>query len=251
MPWFKVDDAFSVHPKAIKAGNKAIGLWTRAGSWCAQQLTDGHVPAYVVPMLGGDDEDAEALIGVRLWVAVDGGYQFRDWSDYQPSKESVQAEREAARERQRRAREAAKVKRHGVTSPVTNGVTVGVTNAEVQAQSRSPHPIPSHPDQNTAARAAATAAFDEFWAVYPKKAAKGQAVKAYRAAVKKVDAATILAALRAQLPWFASQEKPDGDFRPNASSWLNGERWADELSPRPTVVPGDQWSRALVVGRDV
>ena len=33
MPWFNVDDGFAFHRKAVRAGNAAIGLWTRAGSW--------------------------------------------------------------------------------------------------------------------------------------------------------------------------------------------------------------------------
>lgn len=29
MPWFRVDDDFALHPKAIAAGNAALGLWVR------------------------------------------------------------------------------------------------------------------------------------------------------------------------------------------------------------------------------
>ena len=35
MPWFIVDDSAHSHPKLIKAGNSAVGLWMRCGSYAA------------------------------------------------------------------------------------------------------------------------------------------------------------------------------------------------------------------------
>lgn len=67
--------------------------------------------------------------------------------------------------------------------------------------------------------------FDEFWAIYPRKIGKGQALKAFRAALKKTDAETITAAVKSY-PWPSERE-----FIPHASTWLNGERWADETTP--------------------
>ncbi|WP_187289418.1 hypothetical protein [Xylanimonas cellulosilytica] len=60
------------------------------------QLTDGRIPAYMLPMLGGNLDDANALVDVGLWdKADDGGWEFHDWSDYQPDAASVKAKREA------------------------------------------------------------------------------------------------------------------------------------------------------------
>src|SRR5690606_34333209 len=42
--------------------------------------------------------------------------------------------------------------------------------------------------------------FTDWWAAYPRKRGKGQAIKAYRAARKKADAETLLTALRRQTP---------------------------------------------------
>jgi hypothetical protein len=44
MPWFRLEDSFHNHPKVHQAGNAAIGLWVRCGTYSAQYLTDGHVP---------------------------------------------------------------------------------------------------------------------------------------------------------------------------------------------------------------
>jgi hypothetical protein len=48
MPHFRVDDALHSHPKAQRAGDEAIGMWTRAGSFCMAYLTNGFVPEWWV-----------------------------------------------------------------------------------------------------------------------------------------------------------------------------------------------------------
>ena len=105
MTWFKVDDGFHSHPKAFRAGTAALGLWVRAGSWAASQLTDGFVPAEVVRMYGTTTM-AKALVAAGLWTKVDGGYCFHQWADdgRQPTRQQVEAERAAARERMKKRR---------------------------------------------------------------------------------------------------------------------------------------------------
>ena len=105
MPWFKVDDGLAFSLKAVAAGNGAMGLWVRAGSWSMQQLSDGFVPAPMVLALGGATADAEALVAAGLWEMAADGYLFHDWAEYQPTREQVFAERAAATERKRKSRE--------------------------------------------------------------------------------------------------------------------------------------------------
>jgi hypothetical protein len=45
MPFFPVDDGLWGHPKADAAGDAALGLWTRAGSYCAKYTTEGTMTA--------------------------------------------------------------------------------------------------------------------------------------------------------------------------------------------------------------
>lgn len=104
MVWFKVDDTLATHPKAVRAGNAAMGLWVRAGSWAASQLTDGYVPSDMIAVLGGRPADARRLVEVGLWVNVEGGYRFHQWLDRQPTREETEQKRDAWRERQRKAR---------------------------------------------------------------------------------------------------------------------------------------------------
>lgn len=104
MAWFKVDDHLAHNMKAIAAGNTALGLWVRAGSWACQQLTDGFVPTTMVTALGGTDADAAALTEAGLWHIVDGGWVFHDWAEYQEDSGKVKERRAAARERMRTVR---------------------------------------------------------------------------------------------------------------------------------------------------
>lgn len=144
MPWFKVDDGFAFHRKAIKAGNAGIGLWVRAGSWCAQQLTDGHVPEEMLLLLGATTSDAEALVNAGLWVHSDGGYEFRGWHDFQPTKAEVEEERAKARERQKTWR---KNRRNAGSNAVTDGVTNDASDAVTDSVSHGgSNDAPSLPD---------------------------------------------------------------------------------------------------------
>lgn len=77
--------------------------------------------------------------------------------------------------------------------------------------------------------------FDEFWSTYPLKKSKGDARKAWRKAVEKVGAQTVIdGALRfAQDPNLPRGENKG--FIPYPATWLNGERWEDDpLPPRPS-----------------
>jgi len=80
--------------------------------------------------------------------------------------------------------------------------------------------------------------FEEFWGLYPRRVSKGQAVKAWGAALKLpgVDAATILAGLTAQLPALAAR---DPRYVKHPSSWLNAQCWADEIDAKPQVSEWD------------
>lgn len=67
--------------------------------------------------------------------------------------------------------------------------------------------------------------FDRFWDLYPRRVAKATALKAYRAARKKVSQDVIAAAL--QLHISAMRRRPL-DKVPHASTWLRSEPWHDD-----------------------
>ncbi len=138
MTWFKVDDNLAFHPKVLAAGNAAMGLWVRAGSWSAQQLTDGRIPDSILLSLG-TVKQAESLARVGLWTRAEGAWQFHGWSDVgrQPTRATVEAERAASAERQRKHREEKGLSRRDST--VSHGVSHGDVTPLVT-------PTPTRPD---------------------------------------------------------------------------------------------------------
>ena len=103
MPWFRLEDSFHHHPKVLRAGNAAVGLWVRCGTYSAQYLTDGHVPAEIAREYGRPRE-IDALVETALWLPNGDGFEIRDFLEYQPSAEDIRAERAKARERQAKRR---------------------------------------------------------------------------------------------------------------------------------------------------
>lgn len=86
--------------------------------------------------------------------------------------------------------------------------------------------------------------FDQWWAEYPKKKTKKKArelyVKLYTAG-KLPDLLTHIQLIRS---WKKSQEwkKDGGQFIPYPTTWLNGERWEDELQEEVQRVEIDKQS---------
>jgi len=103
MAWFRIDDNFHQHPKVMRAGNAAVGLWVRCGAYSSSYLTDGHVQTEVATAMGSRRE-VDALLAAKLWVPNGDGFVMPDYLDYNPSAEQVRAERAAARERQAKRR---------------------------------------------------------------------------------------------------------------------------------------------------
>jgi hypothetical protein len=113
MTWFKVDDGFWCHPKALTLPDAAVALWTRAGSWSAQQLTDGGVPREALAMFRAKPRAADQLVDVGLWAPTVTGWTFHDWTDYQPTRAQVEADRAATAARVAAWRERQRTRKRG------------------------------------------------------------------------------------------------------------------------------------------
>lgn len=118
MVWFKVDDGFHAHPKAVAAGNAACGLWARCGSYSSHYSTDGFIPNDTAKLYGSRAEIAK-LVAAGLWTVEDGGYRMHDFHEYNPTAEEVAEDRARNAERQKRWRGGRR--RNTVTEAVSNG----------------------------------------------------------------------------------------------------------------------------------
>lgn len=266
MPYFAVDDRFGTHrkvlaiPRAIRLAT--VGLWTLAGSWSAGHLTDGQIPAYMLEELGGDPQMAAALVAAGLWRATEDGWEFYDWAgNGNFTRAQVDEKRAGNARRQAEWRERRNASRDA-ESPVTNGKVTRYVTGEVTGGNCAPsHPIPSlpiptpslrsgEPEGDSAGEAppwaefestapakpadAITAEFEDFWRAYPRKVGKGQALKAYRTARRKVEAEVIAAALHT---YRAVIQDRSPEMIRHPSTWLNGEPWEDDpdaIAPTPT-----------------
>jgi len=84
--------------------------------------------------------------------------------------------------------------------------------------------------------------FEEFWKLYPRRVAKGDARKAWKQTEGiRPPLPELLNAIRQQMrsdQW----RKNDGQFVCYPATWLRGERWSDELKVTlPGVVDGKEW----------
>jgi len=74
--------------------------------------------------------------------------------------------------------------------------------------------------------------FDEFWKVYPRKENRGKARIAYEKARKSTPQEVIVeGAVR-----YRDDPSREAAFTAHGASWLNGERWSDELLPSRDAV---------------
>lgn len=105
MSWFKVDDKLHSHPKWIALPKGAQALWTTAGSWASDQLTDGHIPTSALRSLRGTAREADQLVTAGLWETTDTGWVFHDWHARNPRREQVVERRAKSAERIRQWRE--------------------------------------------------------------------------------------------------------------------------------------------------
>lgn len=159
MPHFRVDDALHSHPKAQRAGDDALGLWARAGSFCMAYLTDGFVPEWWVKQQQKGTAKAKKLVAAGLWeegVERDGekGYQFHEFlgPGRQDSKAQIEADREKWRKKKAAQREDSTKDSPRESQVVSPGDTSGESPGEslrVTRDPTQPNPISNSPTEES------------------------------------------------------------------------------------------------------
>jgi hypothetical protein len=93
--------------------------------------------------------------------------------------------------------------------------------------------------------------FTDFWAAYPRRTAVAVARKAWAKAIKRAKPEAIIEAIQAQV---AAGCFPDKTYTPYPATWLNADRWLDEIeTAAPKTLADDlaaQFRAAALAGDD-
>ena len=123
--------------------------------------------------------------------------------------------------------------------------------------------LPGNPQKNhqiepgretTRGEALLAEGFDRFWAVYPRREGKGDARKAWPAAVKAAGGVTPIIAGAER---YATDPNREARYTATPGPWLRGERWGDDPLParggqrprQPAGPPAEDERRARPSGR--
>jgi hypothetical protein len=216
MTWVKIDDSFPDHPKIKGLKDDEFRLYMTALCYSSRYLTDGVIPLNIVRTFiesRSKSPRISALIDANLWEIVADNIVILSYSEYQFTKERVETERKLAAERMAKSR--------GLRRTDT------VTEGEVHPPHTHPIPIPI-PNKDIKKENPSDSEFNLFWAIYPRKEAKGAARTAFIKACRKVPFDVIVEGVKR----FANDPNRQDEFTAHASTWLNQERWSDEALPQ-------------------
>lgn len=167
--YLRLDIGFWDHPKALAAGADGRVLWLVALAWSRGQLTDGDVPAAVLPLLAfkagltvdSAQTAADRCVEVGLLERTASGWSIHDYAEHQTTRAEIDGIRQAWRDRQAKRRKAAQntpdsghedvtcdndVSHGGVTRPETESETETETEDLKSQSSRGPFtPDPGYP----------------------------------------------------------------------------------------------------------
>lgn len=116
MPHFAVDERAHGHRKLVRAGNAAVGLWVRLGSYSCDQLSDGLIPGAIAAAYGTGPQLAKLVtVGLlhpaghacdRCADPEPGDYVLHDYIGPNPSRVTVEKRKAAAAAKKRGQRAA-------------------------------------------------------------------------------------------------------------------------------------------------
>jgi hypothetical protein len=230
--WVRLDDSIAHHPKFVRAGPEAFGLFVAGLCYCNRYETDGLIPKLAVPHLLPGIAGRRAMeLGQRLaangprpsWVDEGEHYRVHDYELYQlvrdDSRERLKRDQAAERKRRQRARER------------DAGVTV---TRDGHAALPGPLP-PSRPvlyrGEFSSAPARETdrdlrGEFGAWFAAYPRQEGEAPALQAWLDAPEHPPLGELLAVLAAQR---AASSDPN--------YWRKAERYVRELGWRDQPLP--------------
>ncbi len=135
------------------------------------------------------------------------------------------------------------------SNPLTDGAQPPDKNGNSAANPLTAACHPNrHKEEPSLLEPSLTDGFEIFWKAYPYKVAKGAAVKAWSKIIqKKIPLTVILTAIEQQKDSVLSKTRDGGKFIPFPASWLNAERYLDEVQQpkKAKIENGDTWGNFI------
>ena len=251
MAWLKVEQSLREHRKILALAEalrisepQAVGHLVYLWLWALDNISDGILPksskiiAKVCDWSGHADRFVQALIDAELVDSTEGDLTIHDWQDYSGRLlKQREDKRNLMRERRAKASESASQPDDNAAPACRNGAGT-VPELCRNGDGSVPHLEKSREEKRREEKnkhlstgAGPADDFDAFWTLYPRKEGKGQARRAFTSAAKKIGANAVIDGLKSHLEALKAKER---QFIPLPATWLNGERWTDELDGPPS-----------------
>lgn len=94
MPWIRLEDNFTTHPKVIGLSDAAFRLYVHGLCYANSQKTDGLIPRqWLTGGRGKVPKAAAELVEAKLWTVVDHDFEIHDFLNYQRSRMQIETGR--------------------------------------------------------------------------------------------------------------------------------------------------------------
>lgn len=286
MAWLQIHQSLKEHRKEYAVADHldielphAMGLIISFWLWALDNAPTGSLGSISNRMIaraarwnGNSDDLVDAFKSAELLDEnEDGELEIHDWNDYAGT---LIERRESERQRSRDRRAAAKKSKadssgeeerppdnHEPTAGQTAGrppdrpqddheptggrvekSRVEKSRVDVIVGDRSPTPPSAHADR-----------FERFWQLYPRKVGKGAAKKSWNRIKPNAELFEIIMRKVSMAIQSEQWQKEGGRYIPNPATWLNQERWNDELPalgafPRPPTQNGKPNTMDVLAG---
>lgn len=225
---------FADHPKIVPLSDAAFRAYVEMVLYSKRLLTDGFIAsalanarwgAMVCQELASNDPQNPSLI------EVPGGYKIHDFEAHQTTKaeiETLREKRKLAGQKGGVARAKALAKQvpkqnRGKSKPETEtkiDITPLSTDVDISPSPGKPAGSPSKPGY--------PAAFEAFWAAYPRRTGKRKALEAWKRAKGRGGEQAVLDGAKRLA---SDPNLPESQFIPHPATWLNRDGWEDEPLP--------------------
>lgn len=245
--YIRLHDGMPDHPKVVGLSDRAFRLYVESLCWCSRHLTDGVVPIAAMKRMGGWTPATVKELGEARLIerGETADWHIHDYTQHQRTADEVADFRESKRMAGATGNhERWHVARH-IIDPSCELCVIdepshvrSLTDAKPESQvasqtDRETSPTTETDTEGRKKRLAQVGSDDDpdftaFWAAYPRKVGKGQARKAWRAAVigRHVETKPIIVAAE-EFRDDVRRRAVEQQYIPFPATWLNGERYSD------------------------